>query len=648
VKGELLPIFFGALLTLLTAWGLGKIMLSALHVRLCRWEEDLFAFLTGSACLSLLVFVLASLHLATRSAFAILCASTGALLYWRNPLKPAREKLPRMPRTWLVLFVAPFAAYTFLYFFNALAPETNPGPSAFHLDNVMRWWTDPTFPSPLQGLDMLFLFAFSFGKHPAAVLFNFAFLLALPWLMLCYGRRFGMVRPLVLAAMLVYLSPAAGILGTTASNDVAVTAVLFGLFYLLELWDASGDNRLLVLAGLLAGFGCAISYVGTSPTIGSPRELSLLWSLQGNSVQGVFGPWLLLTPLAALAVKWKHGRRLLLAGVLFGLLAFTEKASALMLPFAAFVAPALGLAVQNSPGILPLLLVLHSLVSWPGAVNRFADPSAWRISKIPVMEALRVVPEDAQLQAAVEGYGVARTIEQVTPARSRILTLCPVPQAYTTRLLFHPSESAIGKLAYQAITAVSESVVHPLAEMRFRFSPQSLRALRIVPTAKTSNVWSVTEMRVYLAGVEIPRSQAWRVSARPNSPEAPLAFDNSEVTAWSTGQNAQPGMFLEENFGSAVRVDQSMLLSRGDAKLRIDGLASDGQWRILAGSSGISLHSPPDGLRRIAVEELKSLGLEYVVTRNDETLGQDMLRYASYWGMKCFKQTGNVCIFRLD
>jgi hypothetical protein len=192
VKGELLPILFGALLTLLTAWGLGKILLRTVHVRLCRWEEDLFAFLTGSACLSLLVFLLSSLHLATRSAFAVLCASAGGLLSWRNPLKPARERLPRMPRTWLVLFVAPFAAYTFLYFFNALAPQTNPGPSAFHLGNVMRWWTaagfDPNngsaFGSLPRGLDMLFLFAFSFGKHSAAVLVHFAFLLVLPCLML--------------------------------------------------------------------------------------------------------------------------------------------------------------------------------------------------------------------------------------------------------------------------------------------------------------------------------------------------------------------------------------------------------------------------------------------------------------------------------
>ena len=737
MNGELLPIFFGAFLTLFTAWSLGKILLRTYHVRLCRLEEDLFAFLTGSACLSLVVFVLSSLHLAARGAFAILCVAAAGLLYWRNGLKPARERLPRMPRAWLFLFVAPFAAYTFLYFFNALAPQTNVGPTAYHLGNVMRWWADAGFDRNTgsafrnlpQGLDMLFLFAFSFGKHSAAVLVNFAFLLALPWLMLCYGRRFGMVRPVVLGAMLVYLSPAAGILGTTASNEAAMTSVLFGLFYMLELWDASGDNRWLVPAGLLAGFGYAINYVaalgvlgsiafvgwrvlrqrkpagralvillstaaisiapwllknwlwagdpfspffnswfpnsnihvwseksyatylGLYSTIGSPRELSLLWSVRGTSIQGIFGPWLLLTPLAVLAVRWKHGRRLLLAGALFGLLALTDKAFAFVLPFAVFAAPALGLAVQNSPGVLPLLLLLHSLASWPGAVQRYADPHAWRITKIPIMEALRSVPEDAQLRSAVDGYAVARTIEQVTPERARILTLCPVPQAYTTRLLFDQSESAVGELAYQSIMAVPESVVHPLLEMRFRFSPQPLRALRIVPTARTNDVWSVTEMRVYLAGVEISRRPAWRVSARPNSAEAPLAFDNSEVTAWSTWQATEPGMFLEEDFDSAIPVDQAVVLGargRGGTMLRIDGLGNDGQWRMLAADPGMSLHLAPEGLRRVAVEELRSLGFEYVVARNDEAPGQDMLRYASYWGMTCFKETGNVCIFRLD
>jgi hypothetical protein len=737
VSDAVLEILCGALLTLITAWSLGKILLRSLRVRLCRLEEDLFAFLTGSACLSAAVFVLASLHLVGRGAFTILCVASIGFLYWRDWLRLARERLPRTPRMWLCLFAVPFTAYTFLYFFNALAPQANASATAYHLGNVMRWWADrgfdryagSAFANLPQGLEMLFLFAFPFGKHSAAVLVHFAFLLALPWLMLCYGRRFGMVRPLILGAMLVYLSPAAGVLGTTASNDVAMACVLFGLFYLLELWDASGDNRWLGLAGLLAGFGYAINYVaalgviasiafvgwrllrqrkpvaralvillssaaisiapwivknwlwvgnpfspffnswfpnsnihvwseksyaaslGLSSIVNSPQDLSLLWSLQGTSVQGIFGPWLLLTPLAFLAVRWKHGRRLLLAGALFGLLAVTDKAFALVLPFAVFAAPALGLAVQNSPGVLPLLLLLHSLVSWPGVVERFADPHAWRIKNIPVAEALRSVPEDQQLLTSLDGYAVARTTEQVVPEHARILTLWPVPQAYTKRQLWDRSESAAGELAFQSILAVHESLVHPLLEIRFRFSQQPLRALRVVATDKANELWSVNEMRVYLAGVEISRRSSWRVSARPNSAEAPLAFDNSEVTAWSPWQATQPGMYLEEDFDGAIPIDQALALgARGQlgTKLRVDGLGNDGQWRMLAAAPEISIHLAPPGLRGAAARELKSLGFDYVVARHDQAPALDMLRYPSYWGITCFKEVGNVCIFRLD
>lgn len=729
-------ILFGALLTLITAWSLGKALLKLLRVKLCRLEEDLVAFLAGSACLSAMVFALCSLHLAKRGVFTILCVVSVGFLYWRNWLRPAREKLPPVPRLWLCLFIGPFAVYTFVYFFNALAPQTNPGATGYHLGNVMRWWSargfdhyTGAFANLPQGLEMLFLFAFPFGKHSAAVLVHFAFLSALPWLMLCYGRRFGMVRPAIFGAIVLYASPAPGVMATSGSSDAAMACVLFGMFYLLELWDTLGDDRLLALGGLLAGFGCAINYaaglgaiagiafvswrlvrqgkpvkraiiillstaaisvmpwmvknwvwvenpfspflngwfpnpnihvssqknyavfLGFASAIDSVKQLPLLWSLRGTSVQGVFGPWLLLTPMVALAVRWKHGRRLLLAAALFGLPALAGKAFALVLPCAVFAAPALGLAVQNTPGVLPLLLVLHCLVSWPTAVGRYAAAGAWRIRGIPVARAFGTVPEDAQLMRAVDGYAMARLIERVVPLNARILALSPVPQAYTARLLWHYTDSAAGELAFQAISAAYRPELQRLAEMQFRFARQPLRAVRVVQMAASDAPWSVTEMRVYTAGTEAQRSPRWRVSAKPNAWEAPRAFDNSEVTAWSTWQPIQSGMYLEELFEDSVTIDQVMVLgSLGQwaGKLRVEGLSIDGHWRTLAAGPEISAHVSPPGLRRAAFEELKSAGFDYLVARDDQGPGRDMLRYPTYWGLSCSGEAGNLCVFRLD
>jgi hypothetical protein len=549
------------------------------------------------------------------------------------------------------VFLLPFAAYTVLYFFNALAPEINPGGGAGHLGNVVLWWHDHGFVrsnlSIPQGLEMLFLFAFSFGGHSSATLVHFVFVATLPWLMLCYGRRFGLVRPFILGAMLVYLSPIAGVSGTGAHNDLAVACVLFGLFYILQIWDESRNPRLLWVGGLLAGFAVAAISITPGMLKNWSWELPMEWSLSGVSVQGLFGPWLLLTPLALLALRWKQGRRLLFAAALFALPALLDHSARLLLPFAVFVAPALGMAVQNSPGMLPLLLLLQSLISWPDAVAAYADSTTWRLTGVRIAPALRWVSQDAYLRGKLPGYAIARTIDELVPEKAQVLTLCPVPQAYTTRRLWNAPESAKGQLAFQAILTGYQSLTQQPVEIRFRMPAQSVQALRVV---SSNGAWSVIEMRVYLAGVEAPRQSGWRVSARPNWVDAPRAFDNSEVTAWSTGQTREQAMYLEEDFDSTVRLDSVVLVSPPDQPghtLRLEGLSTDG-WRILATQPETALHWALPGLRRAAIEELKSLGFNYMVTRFDGGPGLDMLVGTSPWGITFLREVDRACVYRLD
>jgi len=51
-----------------------------------------------------------------------------------------------------------------------------------------------------------------------------------------------------------------GVDGSSAYNDVAVAAIAFTLFHVLDLWSDSPEPRLLIAAGLLAGFACAAKY----------------------------------------------------------------------------------------------------------------------------------------------------------------------------------------------------------------------------------------------------------------------------------------------------------------------------------------------------------------------------------------------------
>lgn len=647
-------ILAGALLTILTAWTLGRILLRAIGVKLYRLEEDFFALLAGSACLSGVVFVLSYFHLARKGVFIALCVVSLGVALWRGALRPAAEKLPPVSKVWLLLFCIPVAVYGVVYFVNALTPEASPLGSTVYLGGVIRWWFHHGFiryAGVPQGLGMLFLVAFSIGRHSAAALVHCAFLLALPWLMLCYGQRFGMVRPCILGSMLVYLSPIAGIAGTSAYQDLAWACVLFGLFYALQIWDESRDRHLLWLVGLLGVFGGSLAFAeGFSVFRFAIRKLPAMWSLGGEEVQGLYGPWLLLTPIALVAVRWKHGRRLLLAAGICLIPALLDNSARVLLPAAVFIAPALGLAVQNSPGVLPLLLVLHSLVSWPRAVATFADEKAWRIAGIPVKVALRRVPADDYLRSKLPWYGLARALDDIIPEPARVLAMPNVPLAYTSRRLWL-SSSEDGQRATQSILAAHQEMVTPPKEIRFRFPEQNIRALRVVRWSGSKDAWSVSEMRVYRADVEIERRPAWRVSARPDPMDAARAFDNSEVTAWPVWRAAQPGMFLEEDFREAIAVDSATLLSPaagGDVELRLEGLGGDGQWRTLGGPSAIQPHLTPAGLRRAAAEELKSLGFGYVVVPNDTELGLDIKRNASYWGLTCFREVEGACVCRLD
>ena len=158
--------------------------------------------------------------------------------------------------------------YVVLYLANAMAPEASPDGATYHLGLVSRYLgahgfvriTDNMYAAMPGGVEMLFLFAFAFGKHSAAALVHFAFLVALAWQIFSYARWRGFPVAGASAALLVFASPVVGIDGTSAYNDVAVAAIAFTLFYLLQIWDEERNPRLLAAIGLAAGFAFATKY----------------------------------------------------------------------------------------------------------------------------------------------------------------------------------------------------------------------------------------------------------------------------------------------------------------------------------------------------------------------------------------------------
>ena len=190
-------VLFGALFTTATAMSIGRVLLRVSRVKLYRHEQNLLGFVIGSAVLSLIVFLLATAGIARKGVFfvvGVLAIST-ALRYGRGD---AGCRFPPLPRAWKWLFVTAFAAFTAYYLLTAMQPEYSSDGVTYHLNFVNQYnhahgfvRISNLFASLSQGIELLFLFAFAFGRHSSAALVHFAFLMVLALSILSYARRAG-------------------------------------------------------------------------------------------------------------------------------------------------------------------------------------------------------------------------------------------------------------------------------------------------------------------------------------------------------------------------------------------------------------------------------------------------------------------------
>ncbi len=305
-----LAALFGAGFTVAVSLSLGALLLERLKLDLRRTEAGILSFIAGSACLSLSVFLLALVHQARQGVFAILGARGDRPGNLASAPRDQTAGTPALDLKWKWFFVLAYTAFLVIYFINALAPEASPDGSGYHLGNVVRMWKASGFDwgyrsmySYLsQGLEMLFLFAFSFGRHSAAALMHFAFQAMLPVLILCYGRRIGEPRAAVFAAILTYASPVIGLCGSSAYTDVAVATLSFAVFYLLQVWDHNKTLNYLIIIGLLSGFAYAVKY--TAFTLLPIACIFVWWRSRNGKASRPLGLLALAAPAAALAGPW--------------------------------------------------------------------------------------------------------------------------------------------------------------------------------------------------------------------------------------------------------------------------------------------------------------------------------------------------------
>jgi hypothetical protein len=180
-------------------------------------------------------------------------------------------------------------------------------------------------------------------------------------------------------------------------------------------------------------------------------DIPLQVTVIGALVPGLLGPVFLLAPISLLALRHPHGRRLLLAGAVFAIPAWFNTEVRFLIPAVPFVAMAVGLALRNSWGVLPVLAVFHAAISWPSVISVYSDPNAWRLRGLPVRAALRLEPESAYIAAHIGDYALKPAIEQAVPPDERIFSFAGRPAAYIDRDIIVGYESSLGEQVSQLL-----------------------------------------------------------------------------------------------------------------------------------------------------------------------------------------------------
>lgn len=296
----LIPIFFGAALTVAAAYAWGAV----LPRKPAAPPEIVLA--VGVTIESLLVFFALLLHQGTWPVFLALGLAPIAVWAMRSKnamLAPRALAAPPMA----MLLLVPYLVW---YAINALAPEVQPDGITYHLGLPYQYIRLHGFADRIsfynvlpQGMEMLYTMAFAFGRHSAAKLVSFALLVATLPLIVRIGRMLGLAEPAsVLAAAFYFTAPVVGLTGSSSYNDASLVLFTLAAFYLLLEWRESGDWRYMLLAGLTAGFCYAIKIPGIATVAGAaifvlahrrlkPRLKSLL-PLAAGAIAAM-APWMI-------------------------------------------------------------------------------------------------------------------------------------------------------------------------------------------------------------------------------------------------------------------------------------------------------------------------------------------------------------------
>jgi hypothetical protein len=381
----------------------------------------------------------------------------------------------------------------------------------------------------------------------------------------------------------------------------------------------------------------------------------------GGKLTGIIGPVFLLAPLALLSVtavekRPRFGRHLLLAAFAFSVTYFANIGTRFLIPALPFLSLALALGILGMPRIGKTLaivvLLAHGLLSWPPFIGRWSHDYQWCIETIDLSAALRITPEKQFLTDHWSDYQGGLLLDRFVPAGDLVYSPDMGQFAYHHRDIIGYFDSSLGRRAFTTFRLPFDPGLANTWQRDLHIPATRLSRLRVVAGTKTDVDLRVSEVRFFKGASEIPRDAKWQLSASANPWEIQRAFDNGPVSWWTSGQYVEPGMWLEVDFGEPVEIDRVRIEQNADqhwTKLRpaawSEGAAS---WRDLPfREEGVEEAAPTD-VRMEVRDELKQMGIRWILIRDGNAAAQSLRTDSPNWGMTEIAETRGFQLWRLE
>jgi hypothetical protein len=191
------------------------------------------------------------------------------------------------------------------------------------------------------------------------------------------------------------------------------------------------------------------------PPFPSNFDFVMQLTVLGGLIPGMIGPAFLLLPLALLALRHEHGRRLLLAAAVYSVPALLNTEIRFLIPALPFFALALGLAMENSWGALPAVALFQSILCWPLVMDSYCDRNAWRVRGFQVQAILQSEAESHYIGSHVGDYALRDAIDEAVPVGDPIFSFAGRAAAYIDRDIIVGYESTQGSRIEEALQSAA-------------------------------------------------------------------------------------------------------------------------------------------------------------------------------------------------